>query len=134
MQFMLPVTLHDYNGKSFNAEMGPFEHSAEREFALTVNKKAIQDCDDIKSLKEVAVNLLVGWSGMQTASQALILENIQLRQALAQRDVDLEAADAIVAEAAEMVEKRYEEIDEQYEKKSWRAMWGLWPWRKSTGK
>ena len=89
---------------------------------------------DIKSLKEVAVNLLVGWSGMQTASQALILENIQLRQALAQRDVDLEAADAIVAEAAEMVEKRYEEIDKQYEKKSWRAMWGLWPWRKSTGK
>jgi len=134
MEFTIPVHLTDYNGKSFVASMGPFEHSPEREFSLTVNKKAIQDCDDINNLKEVATNLLIGWSGMQTASQTLILENIQLRQALSQRDADLEAADGIIAEAAQMMEQSHEEIEKQYEKKSWHASWNLWPWRKSTEK
>lgn len=123
MQFMLPVMLRDYNGRSFDVAMGPFEHSAEREFALTVNKKAIKECKDINSLKEVATNLLVGWSGLQTAIQKMILENIELRQALAKSNLDLEAAEAIVAEAAELIEK-------QYGKQSMRAKWRLWPWQK----
>lgn len=123
MRFVLPVELRDYNGKSVVATMGPFEHSTERQFALTVHKKAIEECDNIKSLKEVATNLLIGWSGIQTASQALILENIQLRQALAQRDNDLQAAEAIIAESAELIEK-------QYGKQSSRAKWRLWPWQK----
>lgn len=115
--------LRDYNGRSFDVAMGPFEHSAEREFALTVNKKAIKECKDINSLKEVATNLLVGWSGLQTAIQKMILENIELRQALAKSNLDLEAAEAIVAEAAELIEK-------QYGKQSMRAKWRLWPWQK----
>ena len=120
---MLPVTLRGYNGKNVDVAMGPFEHSTEREFALTVNKKAIQECRDIDSLKQVATNLLVGWSGMQTAMQKMIIENIELRQALSKSQLDLEAAEAIVAEAAELIEK-------QYGRQSWRAKWRLWPWQK----
>lgn len=123
MQFMLPVTLRGYNGKNVDVAMGPFEHSTEREFALTVNKKAIQECRDIDSLKQVATNLLVGWSGMQTAMQKMIIENIELRQALSKSQLDLEAAEAIVAEAAELIEK-------QYGRQSSRAKWRLWPWQK----
>jgi exopolyphosphatase/pppGpp-phosphohydrolase len=123
MQFMLPVMLRGYNGESVDVVMGPFEHSTEREFALTVNKKAIQECRDIDSLKQVATNLLVGWSGMQTAMQKMIIENIELRQALNKKELDLEAAEAIVAEAAELIEK-------QYGRQSWRAKWRLWPWQK----
>jgi hypothetical protein len=33
------------------ATMGPFEHSTEREFALTVNRKAIDDCTSLTQLK-----------------------------------------------------------------------------------
>lgn len=123
MQFMLPVTLRGYNGENIDVAMGPFEHSTEREFALTVNKKAIQECRDIDSLKQVATNLLVGWSGMQTAMQKMIIENIELRQALSKSQLDLEAAEAIVAEAAELIEK-------QYGRQSSRAKWRLWPWQK----
>lgn len=123
MQFMLPVMLRGYNGESVDVVMGPFEHSTEREFALTVNKKAIQECRDIDSLKQVATNLLVGWSGMQTAMQKMIIENIELRQALSKKELDLEAAEAIVAEAAELIEK-------QYGRQSWRAKLRLWPWQK----
>lgn len=123
MQFVLPVMLRGYNGESVDVVMGPFEHSTEREFALTVNKNAIQECRDIDSLKQVATNLLVGWSGMQTAMQKMIIENIELRQALSKSQLDLEAAEAIVAEAAELIEK-------QYGRQSSRAKWRLWPWQK----
>ena len=63
--------------------MGPFDRSTEREFALTVNRRAIDDCSNLEQLKPVAKNLLEGWSSMQTAFQSLMLENIQLRQARA---------------------------------------------------
>jgi hypothetical protein len=118
MKFCLPVELV-YNGKSSLAMMGPFEHSAEREFALTVNKKAIAECHDNAKLREVAQNLLTGWSSMQTAVQSLMLENIKLRQALAKQETDLEAADEIIKEAMELVECA---------QKSARAKKRLWPW------
>ena len=82
------------------ATMGPFEHSTEREFALTVNRKAIDDCTSLTQLKPVAKNLLEGWSSMQTAFQSLMLENIQLRQALSMRDDSLRAADEMLTQAA----------------------------------
>jgi hypothetical protein len=73
-------------GESTCATMGPFEHSTEREFALTVNRKAIDDCTSLTQLKPVAKNLLEGWSSMQTAFQSLMLENIQLAPSLHTRD------------------------------------------------
>lgn len=99
--------------------MGPFEHSAEREFSLTVNKKAIAECEDKTKLKEVALNLLSGWSSMQTATQSLMLENIKLRQALAKQETDLEAADVIIQEAVELAERA---------QRSAKAKRNLWPW------
>jgi hypothetical protein len=118
MEFCIPVELV-YNGRNRIAMMGPFEHSAEREFSLTVSKKAIAECDDKAKLREVALNLLSGWSSMQTAVQSLMLENINLRQAMAKQEIDLEAADAIIKEAVELAECA---------QKSGRAKRSLWPW------
>ena len=101
------------------ATMGPFEHSTEREFALTVNRKAIDDCTSLTQLKPVAKNLLEGWSSLQTAFQRLVLENIQLRQALAMRDDSLRAADEMLNEAVVAMQ--------QYEQKLKRANKRPWP-------
>jgi hypothetical protein len=60
-QFSIPVQF-DYNGqKHMCALMGPFDRSTEREFALTVNRRAIDDCSDVtQQLKPVAKNLARG--------------------------------------------------------------------------
>lgn len=109
-----------YNGQTKRGIMGPFEHSAERQFALTVNKRAIEECSSLDQLKPVAKNLLEGWSTMNTALQSMMLENIQLRQALAKKELDLRAADELMNEAAEIVQK--------CAKQSKKARPSLWPW------
>ena len=119
MSFCIPVEMV-YNGQINRGIMGPFEHSAERQFALTVNKRAIDECSSLDQLKPVAKNLLEGWSTMNTALQSMILENIQLRQALAKKELDLRAADELMNEAAEIVQ--------QYAKQSKKARPSLWPW------
>jgi hypothetical protein len=98
--------------------MGPFEHSTEREFALTVNRKAIDDCTSLTQLKPVAKNLLEGWSSMQTAFQSLMLENIQLRQALNTRDSSLRAADEMLNEAV-VAMQQYEQKLQRANKRPW---------------
>lgn len=99
--------------------MGPFQHSTEREFALTVNRRAIEECSSLEQLKPVAKNLLEGWSSLQTAFQSLMLENLQLRQALDMRDSSLRAADEMLNEAALAMQ--------QYEQKLKRANKRPWP-------
>ncbi|CAB4155175.1 hypothetical protein UFOVP649_90 [uncultured Caudovirales phage] len=121
MKFGIPVEMV-YNGKTRVTVMGPFEHSPQREFALVVNKKAIADCSDMKKLKEVAHNLLVGWSSMQTALQSMMLENMQLRQAMDKRDVDLEAANAIIEEASLLIDQYTQQLNQTKK--------GLWSWWK----
>lgn len=101
--------------------MGPFEHSTEREFALTVNRKAIEDCSSLETLKPVAKNLLEGWSSMQTALQSLMLENIQLRQAMAKQQVDLEAAEKLIYDASELIDSL------RCGQQSKQSKWRLWP-------
>jgi hypothetical protein len=54
-EYGIPVQF-DYNGQKRMAMMGPFQHSTEREFALTVNRKAIDDCSDLDQLKPVTKN------------------------------------------------------------------------------
>jgi hypothetical protein len=54
-EYGIPVQF-DYNGQKRMAMMGPFQHSTEREFALTVNRKAIDDCLDLDQLKPVTKN------------------------------------------------------------------------------
>jgi hypothetical protein len=125
MTFVIPVQFA-YNGKSYAASMGPFNHSTEREFALTVNRRAIEDCTSLEQLKPVAKNLLEGWASMQTAVQSLMLENIQLRQALDKRNVDLQAADEIMTEAAKMIDAMRKQSGRGQQ--SGRARRGLWPW------
>ena len=100
------------------ATMGPFEHSTEREFALTVNRKAIDDCTSLTQLKPVAKNLLEGWSSMQTAFKSLMLENIQLRQALSMRDDSLRAADEMLTQAAAAMQQ-YEQQLNRANKRPW---------------
>lgn len=109
-----------YNGQIMQGVMGPFQHSTEREFALTVNRRAIEECSSLEQLKPVAKNLLEGWSAMHTALQSMMLENIQLRQALAKKEMDLRAADELMTEAAEIVQ--------QCAKQSKKAKSNLWPW------
>ena len=121
MKFGIPVE-RVYNGKTRITIMGPFEHSPQREFALTVNKRAIAECTDMKQLKEVAGNLLVGWASMQTAVQSLVLENMQLRQVLDKRDTDLMAANDLLAEASTLID--------QYTQQLSQAKKGLWSWWK----
>jgi len=127
MSFVIPVQFV-YNGKNYAKQMGPFKHSTEREFALAVNRRAIDDCTSLNQLKGVAKSLLEGWSSMNTALQSLMLENIQLRQALDKRDSDLRAAEDIVNEASVMIDamRKGTALAEQ----STRARRSLWPWRK----
>ena len=100
--FNVPVGLN-YNGREYIATMGPFERSMERDFALVANKKALEECRDIDKLREVACNLMEGWSNMQEAVAALVKENLELRQAMQMQQMDLEAADALLGEAADAV-------------------------------
>jgi len=86
--------------------MGPFERSMEREFSLAVNKKAIDECTDLKQLKEVATNLLVGWSNMQGAVGELIKENMNLRYAIGLREADLRAAEELINQSASLLERQ----------------------------
>jgi regulator of replication initiation timing len=123
--YCLPVEF-SYNGRKYIAAMGPFEHSTEREFALTVSRKAIDDCSSVGKLREVSHNLLEGWSSMQTAVQSLMLENIQLRQALAKSQVDLEAAEEIMTQASEVLDAMRKQSES--EKQSKNAKRSLWPW------
>jgi len=125
MSFVLPVQF-EYNGKMYGTAMGPFDHSTEREFALTVNRRAIDDCTSLTQLKPVAKNLLEGWSSLQTAFQSLMLENIQLRQALAKRDIDLEAAEEIVLEASAMLDAMRKKTE--FGQRLNQAKRNLWPW------
>ena len=108
----------DYNGQKHVRMMGPFDHSTEREFALTVNRRAIDDCSNLEQLKPIAKNLLEGWSSMQTAFQSLMLENIQLRQALNTRDSSLRAADEMLNEAA-VAMQQYEQKLKHANKRPW---------------
>ena len=118
MSFSIPVEL-TFDDRRVRALMGPFQHSPEREFSMAVNRRALKECRDIEQLRGVAGNLLEGWAAMNTALQSMMKENIELRQALAVRDSSLEAADALLSEAARLVDK--------YEKQSKQAKWRLWP-------
>ena len=120
MKFSIPIKL-SYDGRSYMASMGPFERSLERDFALAVNKKALEECDDIDKLREVAGNLLEGWSNMQSAVSALAKENLELRQAMALRDFDLQAASELLSEASEAIEQHREQQQSSQAKKR------LWP-------
>jgi hypothetical protein len=122
-QYCLPVSF-DYDGQKYIASMGPFNHSTEREFALTVSRKAIDDCKSLEQLKQVSMNLLEGWASMQTAVQSLMLENIQLRQAIDKKNVDLEAANELLSEASQFIEHVVSEQKLAKTKKR------LWPWSK----
>jgi hypothetical protein len=126
MQYSLPVIL-DYDGRKRIATMGPFERSMEREFSLAVNKKAIDECTDLKQLKEVATNLLVGWSNMQGAVGELIKENMNLRHAIGLREADLQAAEELMNHAASLLEKQAVDRASKPSRSS-QSKWRLWPW------
>jgi len=118
--FNVPVGLN-YNGCEYIATMGPFERSMERDFALVANKKALEECNDIDKLKEVAWNMMQGWSNMQDATASLVKENLELRQAMQIQQMDLEAADALLGEAGEAI-KHFAEKEQSSQAKRF-----LWP-------
>jgi len=89
-----------YNGRKFLLTMGPFDHTPEREFSLISAKNAVDACHDLPALKERTKDLVDAFGALQTAFQGLMIENIKLRQTLASRDSDLEAADALLQECA----------------------------------
>jgi len=121
--FSIPVALN-YNGQDYIATMGPFERSMERDFALVANKKALEECNDINKLKEVAWNMMQGWSNMQDATASLVKENLELRQAMQIQQMDLEAADALLGEAGEAIKTFAEQ------QQSSQARRFLWPFGK----
>lgn len=108
--------------------MGPFERSLERDFSLAVNKKAIEECNDPAKLKEVATNLLIGWSNMQGAIGSLVKENMQLRHAMAIRDSDLRAAEQLLNEVAATVDRQSGSDPSSKPRQASRPNWNLWPW------
>jgi len=121
--FSVPVAL-SYNGQDCIAAMGPFERSMERDFALVANKKALAECDDIDKIREVACNMMEGWSNMQEAVAALVKENLELRQAMQMQQMDLEAADQLLGEASDAIKGFVEQ------KQSSQARRFLWPFGK----
>jgi hypothetical protein len=121
--FSIPVAL-SYNGRDYIAAMGPFERSMERDFALVANKKALDECNDIEKIKEVAWNMMQGWSNMQDATASLVKENLELRQAMQIQQMDLEAADALLGEAGEAI-KTFAEQQQSSQAKRF-----LWPFGK----
>jgi hypothetical protein len=121
--FNVPVGLN-YNGREYIATMGPFERSMERDFALIANKKALDECNDIEKLKEVAWNMMQGWSNMQDATASLVKENLELRQAMQLQQMDLEAADQLLGEAGEAIKTFVEQ------QQSSQARRFLWPFGK----
>jgi len=125
MPFTIPVEFVGYDGRKRISAM-TFNHSAEREFALTVNRRAIDECTSLEQLKPVAKNLLEGWSSLQTAFQSLMLENIQLRQALDKRNLDLQAAEDVMNEASAMLEAMQKQNVRGQQ--SWQAIRSLLPW------
>lgn len=126
MQYSLPVIV-DYDGRKVLKSMGPFERSLERDFSLAVNKKAIDECTDMRQLKEVATNLLVGWSNMQGAIGSLIKENMQLRHAIGMRDADLKAAEMLMNEASGLLERQAADRASKQGQSS-QSKRRLWPW------
>lgn len=107
--------------------MGPFERSMERDFSLAVNKKAIEDCTDMQQLKEVATNLLVGFSNLQGAVGSLIKENMQLRHAIGLQESDLQAAEELMNHAASLLEQQQSSQPSKPPQSS-QSKWRLWPW------
>jgi hypothetical protein len=116
----MPVQLV-LDGQPRTAIMGPFEHSTERQFSLTVQKNAVQACQNKEELRSIALHLLEGWAASTTALQGLMLENIELRQYMAVQASSLKAADAMLTEAGQSLQ--------QYEQQSNGAKRGLWPWK-----
>mgnify|MGYP006866646061 FL=1 len=110
--------LFDYNGRKHVRMMAPFDRSTEREFALTVNRRAIDDCSNLEQLKPIAKSLLEGWSSLQSSFQSLMLENLQLRQAISMRDYSLRAADEMLNEAVVEMQ-RYEQKLKRANKRPW---------------
>jgi DNA repair exonuclease SbcCD ATPase subunit len=130
MGFVIPVQFN-YDGKIRNASMGPFEHSVEREFGLSVSRRAIDECSSLEALKPATRNLLEAWAAAQTALQSLMLENMRLRQALDKRDADLRAAEEIVTEASVRIDAMREQLEhfqQLSDQQSTRARWNLRPW------
>ena len=121
--FNVPLALN-YNGQECIAAMGPFERSMERDFALVANKKAVAECTDINKLRELACTMMEGWSNMQEATKALVMENLELRQAMQMQQMDLEAADALLGEAGEAI-KHFAEKEQSSQAKKF-----LWPFGK----
>jgi len=118
VHFSIPLEL-SYNGRSYMATMGPFERSLERDFSLAINKKALAECNDIDKLREVADNLLEGWSNMQGAVASLVKENLELRQAMSIRDYDLKAASELLSEAAEAMQHQAQRQSSEAKKRLW---------------
>lgn len=125
MKFAVPVELSS-NGRPYIAWMGPFENSTEREFLLHSQKKVLEQCEDKDKLKQVAIQLWESHIAQATAMQSLMMENIQLRQANAMQEGSLRAADQLLTEAGQLLQK--------YEQQSGGAKQGLWPWQRSKGK
>lgn len=107
--------------------MGPFERSMERDFSLAVNKKAIEECTDMQQLKEVATNLLIGFSNLQGAVGSLIKENMQLRHAIGLRESDLQAAEELMNQASALLEQQQSSRSNKPPRSS-QSKWRLWPW------
>lgn len=105
-KFALPVRLV-LDGRDGVAWMGPFEHSTEREFLLDSQRRLLQNCDDKEKLRTVAIQLWESHIAQGTAVQSLMLENIQLRQAMAVQESSLRAADEMLTQAGEAMQ-RYE--------------------------
>lgn len=116
--FSIPLEL-SYQGRPYIAAMGPFERSLERDFSLAANKRALAECSDVEKLREVAINLMEGWSNMQEAVGSLVKENLELRQAMSMKEWDLQAAAELLEEASTLVADEVKRQSSQAKRRLW---------------
>lgn len=98
MAFTIPLII-GYNGRKMAVTMGPFNHSAEREFSLISAKQSVDNCNDLGALKERTKALVDAFGAMQTALQEKVLENLKLSHTVMARDRDLQAASDLLDQA-----------------------------------
>jgi Sec-independent protein translocase protein TatA len=73
----------------------------------------------VEKLREVAVNLMEGWSNMQEAVGSLVKENLELRQAMSVKEWDLQAAAELLDEATQMVNDEVQRQSSQAKRRLW---------------
>ena len=100
-----------------------FDRSTEREFTLLVNRRAIENCDNLDSLKNLAKQLLESWSSQQDVVQKLAMENLELAAAAALATIDAKCAEDLLEETVKAYDEKCERLLLESKRRPWPFRW-----------